>query len=92
MPQSGAAKGCRLIDFQTVRYGWPTPDLVLILLSVTEKATRDENWHTWMRLYHKVLQDTLRAAGIEDPDSVYSWARFQVSNATCLYSTLFQVL
>ncbi|XP_034242341.1 uncharacterized protein LOC117645901 [Thrips palmi] len=75
--ESGAPCGCRLIDFQAVRYGWPTPDLLTNLLCVTEKPTRDKHFREWLKLYHETLQDTLCAAGIKDPDSVYSWDRFQ---------------
>lgn len=78
LDEAGAATGCRLVDFQASRYGWPTPDLALILLAFTEKPTRDAHWQEWMRLYHDTLQATLRDAGIADPDRVYSWERFQV--------------
>lgn len=75
--EAGEVQGCRLIDFQAARYAWPTPDLVGILLCVTEKPTRDAHWHEWLQLYHTELQATLRAAGVPDPDAVYSWERFQ---------------
>lgn len=70
--------GCCLIDFQIVRYSWPPLDLAIILMCTTEKAMRDEYWDSLMRGYFDELHSTLRAGGIEDPDSVYSWERFQV--------------
>ncbi|XP_034244156.1 uncharacterized protein LOC117646916 [Thrips palmi] len=73
----GEAVGCCLIDFQIVRYAWPAPDLAIILLTTTEKKLRDEHWASLMRQYHDELQSTLRAGGIEDPDSVYPWHMFQ---------------
>ncbi|XP_034244154.1 uncharacterized protein LOC117646915 [Thrips palmi] len=75
--EAGATVGCCLIDFQIVRYAWPAPDLAIILLCTTEKKLRDEHWASLMRQYHDELQGTLRAGGIEDPDSVYPWHMFQ---------------
>ncbi|XP_034242340.1 uncharacterized protein LOC117645900 [Thrips palmi] len=74
--EAGACTGCCLIDFQTTRYSTTAQDLSTLLMCCTEKAMRDKHWDALLKHYHTVLQDTLRAAGIKDPDSVYSWEQF----------------
>ncbi|XP_034230266.1 uncharacterized protein LOC117639030 isoform X2 [Thrips palmi] len=74
--KAGACTGCCLIDFQTTRYSATALDLSTLILCCTEKVMRDKHWDALLKHYHTVLQDTLRAAGITDPDSVYSWEHF----------------
>lgn len=75
---SGEVTGCKLIDFQTSRFGATAMDLGSLLVACTDKATRDEHWDDLLRGYHRELQDTLRSSGIMDPDSIYSWDQFMV--------------
>ncbi|KAJ1526562.1 hypothetical protein ONE63_008149 [Megalurothrips usitatus] len=72
---TGAVQDCALIDFQMARYGCPASDLMPMLMAFTDKALRDEHWQGLLRGYHDELQATLRAAGCEDPDAIYSWQR-----------------
>ncbi|XP_034252220.1 uncharacterized protein LOC117651857 [Thrips palmi] len=74
--EAGAVTGCCLIDFQTARFSHTALDLGTLLLSCTEKAMRDRHWDDLLKHYHTVLQNTLRDAGIKDPDTVYSWDQF----------------
>lgn len=73
---SGAVKACRLIDFQLSRLGHTAMDVATLLLPSTDKALRDEHWDDLLQGYHRELQETLRASGIGDPDSIYTFEQF----------------
>ncbi|KAJ1526563.1 hypothetical protein ONE63_008150 [Megalurothrips usitatus] len=82
---TGAVQDCVLIDFQMARYGCPASDLLPMLMAFTDKALRDEHWQGLLRGYHDELQATLRAAGCEDPDAIYSWERLTVTVSSYSY-------
>lgn len=84
---AGDVTGCRLYDFQTVRYGSPGTDLATLLLGCSDVASRGvAAWTALLRFYHDELQAVLRRAGCSDPDSVYPWDRFQAQmKRTSLY-------
>ncbi|KAE8740623.1 EcKinase 9, partial [Frankliniella occidentalis] len=74
---TGAVTDCRLIDFANTYYGAATLDILTYLLVCTDKELRGAHWDSLLKSYHSQVQDTLRAAGVKDPDKVFSWNRFQ---------------
>ncbi|KAK3925955.1 putative nicotinate-nucleotide adenylyltransferase [Frankliniella fusca] len=75
---SKQVQACRLIDFQLSRADNTAIDLATLLLACTDKPLRDAHWDELLRGYHSELQDTLKAAGISNPDTIYSWDQFMV--------------
>ncbi|KAK3927042.1 4-hydroxytryptamine kinase [Frankliniella fusca] len=74
---SGAVTDCRIIDFQMSIYGPPARDVATVLMVCTDKPMRDKHWTSLLQTYHEEVLTTMKAAGCEDPGSLFSWAMLQ---------------
>ncbi|KAK3928381.1 Adenylate cyclase [Frankliniella fusca] len=74
---TGRATDCLLYDFQIVHYASPVVDLVRILIVSTDRELRAAHFDDLLRGYLRELHAHLRAGGIKDPDSIYSWDLLQ---------------
>ncbi|KAK3917584.1 Putative sel1-like repeat-containing protein L18 [Frankliniella fusca] len=74
---TGRPTDCLLFDFQIVHYAAPTVDLVRVLVVSTDRELRAAHFDDLLRGYLRDLHAHLRAGGIKDPDSIYSWDLMQ---------------
>lgn len=61
-----------LVDWQIARYSSPALDLHYNLLSTTDKAVRDKEYHNFIAHYHKCLSDAITRLG-SDPEKAISY-------------------
>ncbi|KAK3907716.1 Adenylate cyclase, partial [Frankliniella fusca] len=88
---TGRATDCLLFDFQIVHLASPTVDLVRILVVSTDRELRAAHFDDLLRGYLRELHSHLRAGGIKDPDTIYSWDLMQRHmRRTVLWGALIQ--
>lgn len=77
---SGSPTGCYLIDFQIFAYCPPAIDFAQCLYLVTDQATRDRHFDSFVRIYHDAFARLLAEDGL-DVDDHLPWTAFRQSCA-----------
>lgn len=74
----GSPVGCYLVDFQFLRYCPPAIDAVFSLYLNTDRATRERNYDSLLKIYHETMKRTLAEEGL-DVEKYLPWVAFRES-------------
>lgn len=56
---------CKLVDYQTIKYGPPALDIAHFIFSNTRKALRDQHKHELLEFYYTYLNQNLNKLGLD---------------------------
>lgn len=85
----GIADDICILDWQFVRFVSPALDVLCTIFSSTNKALRDRDYMSLLKLYHESLCKTIRMLG-SDPDQLFTFENLQDELRRCgNYSLLF---